>query len=102
MDGQEPQKDVSLKLNPPIDLSRDILTQLQTGDGEWNTVVDRKKEKEQKKASLDQKKSDQSQKRDRKRRPKRERKSEEKKSEAKKTEEQPSKDVSNFEKLFFF
>ena len=64
--------------------------------------MDRKKEKEQKKASLDQKKSDQSQKRDRKRRPKRERKSEEKKSEAKKTEEQPSKDVSNFEKLFFF
>jgi len=78
MDGQEPQKD------------------LQTGDGEWNTVVDRKKEKEQKKASLDQKKSDQSQKRDRKRRPKREKKSEEKKSEAKKTEEQPSKDVSIF------
>lgn len=74
MDGQEPQKD------------------LQTGDGEWNTVVDRKKEKEQKKASLDQKKSDQSQKRDRKRRPKRERKSDEKKSEAKKSEEQPSKD----------
>merc|ERR1712131_461198 len=71
MDGQEPQKD------------------LQTGDGEWNTVVDRKKDK---KASLDQKKSDQSQKRDRKRRPKRERKSEEKKSEAKKSEEPPSKD----------
>ena len=64
--------------------------------------MDRKKEKEQKKASLDQKKSDQSQKRDRKRRPKRERKSEEKKSEAKKTEEQPSKDVSNFEKIIFF
>merc|ERR1712131_45953 len=71
MDGQEPQKD------------------LQTGDGEWNTVVDRKKDK---KASLDQKKSDQSQKRDRKRRPKRERKSEEKKSETKKSEEPPSKD----------
>ena len=76
--------------------------QLQTGDGEWNTVVDRKKEKEQKKASLDLKKSDQSQKRDRKRRPKRERKSEEKKSEAKKPEEQPSKDVSKYLKNHIF
>lgn len=72
MDEKEPQND------------------LQTGDGEWNTVVDRKKEKENKKAKEDQKKVD-SQKR--KRRPKRERKSEEKKTDDKqKKDETPSKE----------